>query len=626
MCAVLMPTRVSFTPLSGTRSSKSSACCYLLELDDLKILLDCGLDDAYDVSAAWLHERLAPIAPNIDAVLLTHGDAAHLGALPYARARFGLTAPVYATIPVRKMGQLCMYDAHATALIANAKFDSTAFSLDDVDEAFDGMHELKFAQVVKLTGRTAGTGASSTLTIAPHPAGHTVGGCFWRITAGAEDILYCPEYNHQNERHLSPGTLHAHTKPTLLVAPARTALAAAQRFAPRAFADLVAAALQRGGDVLVPSDAAGRSLELVQVLEAHWRARREVRDRPIVLLHPQAHNVLSFARSQIEWMGDEAVKAFDSRTRSENLFELRHVHPCTTLREVAALPSPKVVIATSADLSGGFAAELLPVILAQPKGLLLLTRLSPEHSPAAKLAEEPTPASVELSVFERAPLSGDELEEYERSVPPPPPPPLPPLHARRRRRPPLPPSARVRRQRRRRRRRRRRRSRSQSGRGRRVQRHPWTWYPPPRAALPGTRAPASARANPRLISGRGTRRRRRRCSSPTRSSLPSATITAPRWARNCGVSKRAVPRSRRWKWSADRSTTRRPRAAAAGRRASLERAHGARGAKTADEAAAEETTRTTTRTTTTLRSSARRAATSRTRPPTPRRQSGSRGA
>lgn len=44
------------------------------------------------------------------AVLLSHSDPCHLGALPYLVGRCGLAAPVYATSPVHKMGQMAMYD------------------------------------------------------------------------------------------------------------------------------------------------------------------------------------------------------------------------------------------------------------------------------------------------------------------------------------------------------------------------------------------------------------------------------------------------------------------------------------------------------------------------------------
>lgn len=48
----------------------------------------------------------------IDAVLLSYPDPLHLGALPYMVGRCGLSCPIYATIPVYKMGQMFMYDLY----------------------------------------------------------------------------------------------------------------------------------------------------------------------------------------------------------------------------------------------------------------------------------------------------------------------------------------------------------------------------------------------------------------------------------------------------------------------------------------------------------------------------------
>lgn len=48
----------------------------------------------------------------IDAVLLSHPDPLHLGALPFAVGKLGLNCAIYATIPVYKMGQMFMYDLY----------------------------------------------------------------------------------------------------------------------------------------------------------------------------------------------------------------------------------------------------------------------------------------------------------------------------------------------------------------------------------------------------------------------------------------------------------------------------------------------------------------------------------
>lgn len=51
-------------------------------------------------------------AHQVDAILLTYPDHIHLGALPYLVGKGILNCPIYATIPVYKMGQMFMYDLY----------------------------------------------------------------------------------------------------------------------------------------------------------------------------------------------------------------------------------------------------------------------------------------------------------------------------------------------------------------------------------------------------------------------------------------------------------------------------------------------------------------------------------
>ena len=52
------------------------------------------------------------MASTIDVVLLSHADTLHLGALPYAMKQLGLSAPVYSTDLVYRLGLLTMYDQY----------------------------------------------------------------------------------------------------------------------------------------------------------------------------------------------------------------------------------------------------------------------------------------------------------------------------------------------------------------------------------------------------------------------------------------------------------------------------------------------------------------------------------
>ena len=124
-----MSSLIKVTPLCGARNEHP--LCYLLEIDEACILLDCGWDETFDMRR--LVQLLRKYAPRIDAVLLSHCDIAHLGALPFLLSQTGVRAKVYATLPVVKMGQLTVYDA---VLARSTREDFDLFNLDDIDSAW----------------------------------------------------------------------------------------------------------------------------------------------------------------------------------------------------------------------------------------------------------------------------------------------------------------------------------------------------------------------------------------------------------------------------------------------------------------------------------------------------------
>lgn len=62
------------------------------------------------------------MASSVDAVLLSHSDTIHLGALPYAMKQFGLNAPVFSTEPVHRLGLLTMYDHYLARRVISIAF------------------------------------------------------------------------------------------------------------------------------------------------------------------------------------------------------------------------------------------------------------------------------------------------------------------------------------------------------------------------------------------------------------------------------------------------------------------------------------------------------------------------
>lgn len=391
---------INFTPLYGC--DEDEPYCGLLKIDDYTLLLDCGWNEDFDER---MLNPLKQVIPDIDAVLISHPDLKHLGALPYAVGKLGLTAPIYCTLPVNRMGQMFMYDAYE----ALSGFNFITFDLDDVDAAFGekAMTCLKYSQDKVLSDKGEG------ITITPYNAGHMVGGTIWKIKKETEDIIYAVDYNHKKDRHLNGTVLESFdSRPSVLITDAYSSSSTTTQLKPRDrnLIELTTSTLRQGGNVLMPVDSGGRVLELLLVLHNFWMKNKGMTTYYLVFLSPMAYNVMDAARSQIEWMGKTVMELFDKQ--KESPFNLRKVKLCYSSEEVLALDRPYVCLATSETLGTSFAQDIFLSLAGSDKNLVLCTQKVAKGTVAAELMQTPTPPTVTFVRKTKVDLTGNELKEY----------------------------------------------------------------------------------------------------------------------------------------------------------------------------------------------------------------------
>ncbi|THV08366.1 hypothetical protein K435DRAFT_8951 [Dendrothele bispora CBS 962.96] len=345
---------ITFTPLSGAaNSSKTTPLCYLLQVDDVRILLDCGSPDwdpepsesGESQAHPWEEycKSLRECAPTIDLVLLAHGDLSHCGLYAFAHSRWGLKAPTYTTLPVQAMGRIATTedveglrdeqdigeevekteeeDEENTArdeseidkpLLPIPKSGKYIATVREVQDAFDSLHTLRYSQPAHLQGKCQG------LTITPFNAGHTIGGTIWKIRSPSSGtIIYAVNLNHMRERHLdgtvllrqsAGGVFEPLARPDLLITDAERASVVSSRRKDRdaALIDTVTATLSSRSSLLLPCDSSTRVLELLVLLDQHWNYSRL--RYPICFLSRTASEMLTFVRSMMEWLGGTISK------------------------------------------------------------------------------------------------------------------------------------------------------------------------------------------------------------------------------------------------------------------------------------------------------------------------------
>ncbi|KIL70193.1 hypothetical protein M378DRAFT_96579 [Amanita muscaria Koide BX008] len=362
---------ITFTPLSGAaNSSRTTPLCYILQVDDVRILLDCGSpdwdpepteEDAGDTPNMRKEycKTLRECASSVDLVLLSHGDLEHVGLYPYAYSRWNLKAPAYSTLPVQAMGRIAVSedvegirdeeDVQDTASQTDQddqmtpeendaqtppeKGESTRHkyiaTLAEVHDAFDHLNTLRYSQPTHLQGKCQG------LTITPFNSGHTLGGTIWKIRSPSSGtILYAVNLNHMRERHLdgtvlirqsAGGVFEPLARPDLLITDADRAsvITARRKDRDASLIDTITATLTSRCSLLMPCDSSTRVLELLVLLDQHWNYSRL--KFPICFLSRTGREMLTHVRSMMEWLGGtiskEDVGEESTSTRQNQAFK-----------------------------------------------------------------------------------------------------------------------------------------------------------------------------------------------------------------------------------------------------------------------------------------------------------------
>ncbi|CAK7269645.1 hypothetical protein SEPCBS57363_003709 [Sporothrix epigloea] len=375
----------TFCPLQGARS-ESTASQSLLELDGgVKVLIDVGWDESFDVEKL---RELEKQVPTISLVLLTHATISHIAAFAYCCKHFPLFAriPIFATKPVIDLGRTLLQDLYASTALAaaiiprstltevaysyeqsqsaeNGRFLLPAPTPDEITRYFSLIRELKYSQPYQPQAPPNSPPLNG-LTITAYNAGRTLGGTLWHIQLGLESIVYGVDWGQYKENVFAGaawiGGAHGGgsevieqlRKPTALVSSSRSPHVTRPGQRDDQLLETIRSCVVRGGTVLIPVDSTARILELAYFLEHAWRrgaANTTASDgenlsrSELYLAGRTSGSLIRHARTLLEWMNESIVQEFetvadgakqtngrgssgdDSKSKEAGPFDLRHM-------------------------------------------------------------------------------------------------------------------------------------------------------------------------------------------------------------------------------------------------------------------------------------------------------------
>lgn len=355
--------RTTLRFLGGADSVTGSR--FLVEHEGVRVLVDCGMFQGYKV----LRERNRapfPVPPDsIDAVVLTHAHLDHTGYVP-ALVRDGFRGPVYATpgtadlagIMLPDSGYLAEEEAGRAARRGYAKHAQPRplYTAADAQRSLESFVRADFDEP-----RTIAPGIRFTFV----PAGHILGAAGIRLEVGGRSIRFTGDLGRAHDPlMLPPRPLEA---ADVLVAESTYGdRLHAEEDAAEALADVVTRVARRGGVVLVPAFAVGRTETILLHLSRLLHAGR-IPNVPVYLNSP---------------MAIDAADIYQRYPQEHRISEqeLRRMYSLATLvRSVGDSKllnlrgGPMVIVSASGMLTGGRILHHVAAYGPDPRNAIVLT-------------------------------------------------------------------------------------------------------------------------------------------------------------------------------------------------------------------------------------------------------------
>ncbi len=429
--------KIRITPLYGGNSN--TAMCSLLELSNSsRLMIDCGL--SFPIDYDYLETVVASLKDSggVDAILLSHADLSHIGALPIFAGRKGLSnIPIICTLPVHKYSQLVLYDFVLNQEMEGEGIDIKRYNLDDVDQVFKKVISLKYSQLHTIppsqrwAEETGENNKQHPVTVEALPSGRTIGGTIWRIRCGPAEVLYSVDVNLRKETLLDAAPLDLlPTSPAVMICEASSASRITTKKKKdkdeiTSLLNTILETVRDGGNILIPCETAGRLLELLLILNKYWNDNHYNGLYHLILLSHMSNNILEFAKYQLEWMSDSLTKSFYNG--KNNPFDLTSIKSYHDIRHMEKeCYGPKVVIATDMSLTYGLSKELLlkwggdkrcRVIFIDhdtqaTNTITTATQTSRTLAEELKKLSSNPPIICSVNIPIKIPLQGQELEKY----------------------------------------------------------------------------------------------------------------------------------------------------------------------------------------------------------------------
>ena len=370
-----MALRISFYGGAG----KVTGSNFLVEGDQGKILIDCGIEQGADIVADHIYGSFPYDATAVDALVVTHSHLDHVGRIPKL-VKDGFRGKIYMTPPTRDLALLILLDSVGIlAEEARRQGREPLYEERDVDAAFSLVETLEYHVEKKVT---------EDLSIYFRNTGHILGSASVRITDGDDTVVALTGDIGNSPSPLLPDWEPVDDADALVMESVygdRVHPPQAERVS--RLRDTLKRAIARGGTILVPAFSLERTQLMLYELSNFFSAG-DLPKVPVFLDSPLAIKVTAV----YEKWGSTYFKseAEEEMKRENSIFEFPFLKKTLSREEsmgIEKVPNPKIIIAGAGMSHGGRIGHWEQRYLPDPSSTLVIVGYQAPGTPGRRMME-----------------------------------------------------------------------------------------------------------------------------------------------------------------------------------------------------------------------------------------------
>jgi len=336
--------------------------CMLVQTPHSRLLIDVGINPVIGEATKaypYLNFMGFPLE-ELDAVIISHGHIDHMGFLPYLYA-YGYDGPVYCTPPTRELMALLQTDS--VDLMKKSLGVDPPYGKKDIQKELRRVVPVEYGEVVDITPE---------IKMTLYNAGHIIGSAMvhLHIGEGLHNLVYSGDMKFGYTRLFEPANTRFPRIETLFLEStygAKNDITSNRRDMEDRLVNIIKETAAKGGKVLIPVFAVGRSQEIMLVLEDY--VRRDPNFNVPVYIDGMVMETSAIHTAYPEYLRE----SIERRILSNNSpFESPMLKVAKgTDKESIVNGEPAVILAPSGMLNGGPSVEYLRLMAEDERNTLV---------------------------------------------------------------------------------------------------------------------------------------------------------------------------------------------------------------------------------------------------------------